>query len=81
MSASRNIAEILAGYVNKADAADLAKLVARTDWAELAKWEEARRAARLLAMFDDDDLARIASGQINLPSLLEEADAEQKGGR
>lgn len=48
----------------KANPADMAKLGECSDWPALAKWEQTRRAARLLELFDDQTVAAIASGEM-----------------
>lgn len=65
----------------KANPADMAKLGECSDWPALAKWEQTRRAARLLELFDDQTVAAIASGEIDLQTLCQEAAAGQKGAR
>ena len=78
MQTVRDIAEVLGGYA-KANPADFTKLSEYSDWQALAKWDQTRRAARLLELFDDQTVAAIASGEINLQSLCQEAAAGQKG--
>lgn len=80
MQTVRDIAEVLGGYA-KANPADMAKLGECSDWPALAKWEQTRRAARLLELFDDQTVAAIASGEIDLQTLCQEAAAGQKGAR
>lgn len=75
MLACRDIAELLDGY-SQANPADLTKLSERSDWSALAKWEQSRRAARLLEIFDDQSLAAIACGDIDLQTLCQEAAAK-----
>lgn len=76
----QEVSEVLGGYA-KANPADLAKLRECSDWPALAKWEQTRRAARLLELFDDQIVAAIASGEIDLQALCQEAAAGQKGAR
>lgn len=80
MQKEEEIAEVLGGYA-KANLADLIALSERGDWQALAKWEQTRRAARLLELFDDQTVAAIASGEIDLQALCQEAAAGQKGAR
>lgn len=80
MQTAQAIAEVLGGYA-KANPVDMAKLSECSDWQALAKWELTRRAARLLELFDDQSLAAIASGDIDLQALCRQAAAGQKGGK
>jgi hypothetical protein len=80
MQSAKDILELLGGYA-KANPADMAKLGECSDWQALAKWEVTRRAARLLDLFDDQTLAAIASGEIDLQDLCQQAAAGQKGAR
>lgn len=77
MTQREQAAQLLAGFA-KANPAELAGLSERDDWQALAKWEATRRATRLLELFDDQTLAAIASGEIDLPTLFREAAAGQK---
>lgn len=80
MKKFEGIVEILGGYA-RANPADMAKLGECSDWPALAKWEQTRRAARLLELFDDQTVAAIASGEIDLQTMCQEAAAGQKGAR
>lgn len=80
MQTVRDIAEVLGGYA-RANPAGMAKLGECSDWPALAKSEQTRRAARLLELFDDQTVAAIASGEIDLQALCHEAAAGQKGAR
>ena len=77
---TQEIEEVLAGYA-KANPTDLARLGEYNNWKELARWEETRRAAHLLKLFDDQALASIASGEIDLQALCLQAAAAQKDDR
>ena len=55
----RNIEDVLSGYA-KANPADIAKRGECSDWPALAKWEQTRRAARLLELFDDQTVVAMA---------------------
>lgn len=76
MQTASDISEVLGGFA-KANTGDLAKLSERSDWQALAKWEATRRAAKLLELFDDQTLAAIASGEIDMAALCKEAVAAQ----
>lgn len=62
------VANLLSGYARK-NFEELARLGQRSDWAALAQWEQTRRAASFLEMFDDRALARIAGGEIDVQAL------------
>lgn len=69
MQTEREIVEILKGYAGD-DADKLEHLVARTDWQDLAKWELARRGARLLRACDDETVKALSEGKIEKIDLL-----------
>jgi len=80
MQTASDISEVLGGFA-KTNPADLAKLSERSDWQALAKWEATRRAAKLLGLFDDQTVAAIASGEIDMHALCKEAAARQRAER
>ena len=80
MQTASDISEVLCGFA-KANPADLAKLSERSDWQALAKWEATRRAAKLLELFDDQTVAAIASGDLDLQALCQQAVASQKAAK
>jgi hypothetical protein len=80
MQTTSDISELLGGYA-KSNPDELSKLSERGDWQALARWEATRRAAKLLELFDDQTLAAIASGEIDLQALCQQAAAGQKGAR
>ena len=80
MQTASDISDVLGGFA-KANPADLAKLSERTDWQALAKWEATRRAAKLLELFDDQTVAAIARGELDLNAMCEEAAARQRAAR
>lgn len=80
MQTASDISQVLGGFA-KANPGDLAMLSERSDWQALAKWEATRRAAKLLELFDDQTLAAIASGEIDMATLCKEAAAGQSVAR
>jgi len=80
MQTASDISDALGGFA-KANPADLAKLSERSDWQALAKWEATRRAAKLLELFDDQTVAAIACGEIDLNAMCKEAAARQRAAR
>lgn len=77
MQTAEHIVDVLGGYM-RASPDGFAKLSEITDWETLARWEEARRAAQLLAVFDDQTVAAIAAGAIDLQALCRKVAAGHK---
>lgn len=72
MNAGNDIKDLLSGFA-RANPEAMEELTTRTDWAALAKWEQQRRAAKLLALFDDATLSAIAAGQLDLTAACLDA--------
>jgi hypothetical protein len=77
MQTTSDVSELLGGYA-KSNLDDLSKLTEGSDWQALAKWETTRRAAKLLELFDDQTVAAIASGEIDMNDLCKEAVERQR---
>lgn len=77
MQTTSDVSELLGGYA-KSNLDELSKLTERSDWQALAKWETTRRAAKLLELFDDQTVAAIASGEIDMNDLCKEAVERQR---
>lgn len=60
----------LSGYLRHSN---LTSITARDDWQTLAQTELDRRAAKVLEAMTTEDLNLIASGQVNLPELAQQA--------
>jgi hypothetical protein len=77
MQTTSDVSELLGGYA-KSNLDELSKLTERSDWQALTKWETTRRAAKLLELFDDQTVAAIASGEIDMNDLCKEAVERQR---
>jgi len=80
MQTTSDISELLGGYA-KSNHDELSKLSERGDWQALATWGATRRAAKLLELFDDQTVAAIASGEIDMTDLCKEAVERQRAAR
>ena len=72
MNASNDVKDLLSGFA-RANPEAMEDLTTRTDWAALAQWEQQRRAAKLLALFDDATLSAIAAGRLDMASACLDA--------